>query len=560
MAELRDAGAVGFTDDGKPVPSAGMLRRALQYQRLCGGVIALHEEDPALSGAGVMHEGAVSALLGMAGIPAVSESTMIARDAALAGLRGRAYPRPAPLGRGVGAGGRRRQGRAACGSAAEATPHHLTLTDEAVRSARHAPQDEPAAARRGRPPGADRRPARRHDRLRRHRPRAPRARGEGGPVRAGADGDDRASRPPSRRSTPTSSCPASAARAAGRADDAGAALFGLPRAVDRRRRARQRLPGRPARRSGRSARPATRAARRTAASPAARCAGRVLLTVAGRRGRLPRALARRRGGMSRMLDRERTALVVVDVQEAFRKAVPDFDAVARGSAVLVQGARALGVPVVVTEQYPKGLGETVPEVAEHLEGERRRSRRSASRPRAPRASTSAAATRRSSAGSRPTSASTRPSTTCSSPRRRGPRRRRRRRLRGPEDNRDIGLRKMEQAGAVVTSVETALFELLGAAGTDEFKDGAGAGQVTSGRDLTAPTSCSRTAPASTASCCGAGGPPPARSSSTPRCRATRRRSPTPPTPARSSPSPPRRSATTASAPRRWSPTASTRAR
>ena len=61
-----------------------MLRKALQYQRLCGGVIALHEEDPALSGDGVMHEGAVSARLGLAGIPSISESTMVARDAALA--------------------------------------------------------------------------------------------------------------------------------------------------------------------------------------------------------------------------------------------------------------------------------------------------------------------------------------------------------------------------------------------------------------------------------------------------------------------------------------------
>ncbi len=59
MAELRDAGALGFTDDGKPVVSAGTLRKALQYQRLSGGVIALHEEDPALSRDGVMHEGAV---------------------------------------------------------------------------------------------------------------------------------------------------------------------------------------------------------------------------------------------------------------------------------------------------------------------------------------------------------------------------------------------------------------------------------------------------------------------------------------------------------------------
>src|SRR5919108_517198 len=85
MAELRDAGALGFSDDGGPVRSARVLRRALQYQRLAGGVIALHEEDPELSGEGVMHEGPVSALLGMAGIPSVSESTMIARDATLAG-------------------------------------------------------------------------------------------------------------------------------------------------------------------------------------------------------------------------------------------------------------------------------------------------------------------------------------------------------------------------------------------------------------------------------------------------------------------------------------------
>jgi len=77
MAALTDAGALGFTDDGKPVVSAGMLRKALQYQRLSGGVIALHEEDPALSGDGVMHEGAVSARLGMAGIPSVSESTVL---------------------------------------------------------------------------------------------------------------------------------------------------------------------------------------------------------------------------------------------------------------------------------------------------------------------------------------------------------------------------------------------------------------------------------------------------------------------------------------------------
>ncbi len=96
MAELRQEGALGFTDDGKPVRSAGMLRKALQYQRLCGGVIALHEEDPTLSRGGAMHEGALSAALGIAGIPTIAESTMVARDAAHRGLRGRARALPAP--------------------------------------------------------------------------------------------------------------------------------------------------------------------------------------------------------------------------------------------------------------------------------------------------------------------------------------------------------------------------------------------------------------------------------------------------------------------------------
>ena len=84
MAELVDVGAIGFSDDGLPIRSARVMRRALQYQRMAGAQIALHEEDPELSGAGVMHEGEVSALLGMEGVPSISESTMIARDAALA--------------------------------------------------------------------------------------------------------------------------------------------------------------------------------------------------------------------------------------------------------------------------------------------------------------------------------------------------------------------------------------------------------------------------------------------------------------------------------------------
>jgi dihydroorotase len=131
MAELRAAGALGFTDDGKPVHRAGILRMALQYQRLAGGIIALHEEDPTLSGAGVMHEGTVSARLGLAGIPSVSESTLIARDAALARYEeGRIHIQHLSARESVEAvaEAKARGVRITC----EASPHHLTLTHEAL--------------------------------------------------------------------------------------------------------------------------------------------------------------------------------------------------------------------------------------------------------------------------------------------------------------------------------------------------------------------------------------------------------------------------------------------
>jgi dihydroorotase len=133
MAELRDAGALGFTDDGKPVTSGGILRKALQYQRLAGGVIALHEEDPALSADGVMHEGAVSAKLGLAGIPSVSESTMVTRDAALAGYEGaRVHFQHLSCAESVRAVAAAKD--AGIEVSAEVCPHHLTLTDDYVRT------------------------------------------------------------------------------------------------------------------------------------------------------------------------------------------------------------------------------------------------------------------------------------------------------------------------------------------------------------------------------------------------------------------------------------------
>jgi nicotinamidase-related amidase len=169
------------------------------------------------------------------------------------------------------------------------------------------------------------------------------------------------------------------------------------------------------------------------------------------------------------LDPGRAALVVIDVQEAFRKALPEgFDRVARATAALVEGAEAVGIPIHVTEQYPKGLGSTVPEVADRLPD--------GVEPIAKVCFSAAQAdgfdlggrdqalvcgieahvcvnqsvldlidagvevhVAEDAVGSR------------------------------FERNKEIGLQKMERAGAVVTSVETALFELVGAAGSDEFK-------------------------------------------------------------------------------------------
>ena len=167
------------------------MRRALQYQHLVGGTIVLHEEDPELSADGVMHEGEVSAALGLAGVPSVSESTMIARDAALAAYEeARVHVQHLSARESVEAV----EPAKARGVAitAEATPHHLMLTDEEVRSldARfkmnpplRTEDDRQAlieALRSG------------DDRLHRHRPRAARRGREGGPVRAGGDGRHRA--------------------------------------------------------------------------------------------------------------------------------------------------------------------------------------------------------------------------------------------------------------------------------------------------------------------------------------------------------------------------------
>jgi dihydroorotase len=133
MAELAEAGAAGFTDDGLPVKAAGVMRQALQYQRLAGRLLALHEEDPSLSGQGAMHEGEVSALLGLAGIPSISESAQVARDCAIAAYEdGRIHVQHLSALETVEVIERARA--AGTQVTCEATPHHLLLTDEAVRT------------------------------------------------------------------------------------------------------------------------------------------------------------------------------------------------------------------------------------------------------------------------------------------------------------------------------------------------------------------------------------------------------------------------------------------
>ena len=133
MVELAREGAAGFSDDGYPVADARRMRQALQYQRLAGGVLALHEEDPSLSGNGAMHEGAVSTMLGLAGIPSISESTMIERDAAIARFEDGAI-HILHLSAAASVAAVERARAEGVRITAEVTPHHLVLTDEAVTS------------------------------------------------------------------------------------------------------------------------------------------------------------------------------------------------------------------------------------------------------------------------------------------------------------------------------------------------------------------------------------------------------------------------------------------
>src|SRR6185295_212674 len=85
MGELADAGAAAFTDDGRPVANAGLMRRALEYNAITGRPLALHCEEPSLTRGGHMHMGVVSAELGLGGWPSLGESLGVARELSLGG-------------------------------------------------------------------------------------------------------------------------------------------------------------------------------------------------------------------------------------------------------------------------------------------------------------------------------------------------------------------------------------------------------------------------------------------------------------------------------------------
>ena len=130
MGELADAGAAAFTDDGRPVRSAGLMRRAYQY---AGRPLALHCEEPTLSRDGQVHEGPVAAELGFAPYPSVAESAMVERDLSLAAYEERSVHLMHLSARESVEALRAARARG-IEATAEVTPHHLVLTDEAVRS------------------------------------------------------------------------------------------------------------------------------------------------------------------------------------------------------------------------------------------------------------------------------------------------------------------------------------------------------------------------------------------------------------------------------------------
>ena len=190
LGELAAAGVRLFTDDGNGVQDPLLMRRALEYATTLGITLAQHCEVARLTEGAVMHEGCCSSHLGLPGWPAIAEELMVHRDIELVrATGGRVHllhlstARSVELVRAAKADG--------LAVTAEAAPHHFTLTDEALRSFDPVFKVNPPLRTAADVGGDRRRPARRHDRRDRHRPRAPPARVQGAAARPGATGHAR---------------------------------------------------------------------------------------------------------------------------------------------------------------------------------------------------------------------------------------------------------------------------------------------------------------------------------------------------------------------------------
>jgi dihydroorotase len=131
MGEMKSAGIVAVSDDGQPVPTAGMMRRAMEYARGFDLAVVDHCQDKSLSAGGVMHEGKWSLMLGLKGMPAAAEEVDAGRDCELARLTGARLHLAHVSTRGVLETVRRGK-EIGASITCEAAPHHWTLTDEAV--------------------------------------------------------------------------------------------------------------------------------------------------------------------------------------------------------------------------------------------------------------------------------------------------------------------------------------------------------------------------------------------------------------------------------------------
>jgi dihydroorotase len=134
MAELAEAGAVGFSDDGAPIAHAGIMRRALEYSSMYGVPVIQHAEEPELTQAGCMNEGMTATRLGMPGIPPIAEELMVARDIIMLRYIPRAKYHVAHISTQGALDAVRAAKAEGLNITCEVAPHHFALTEEVVSS------------------------------------------------------------------------------------------------------------------------------------------------------------------------------------------------------------------------------------------------------------------------------------------------------------------------------------------------------------------------------------------------------------------------------------------